>query len=403
MIRNRIIYFIILLCLGTFSIMYNEYVTSVIFIISLTTPILSFLVLLIVYRKINAQVIIYGGKIINKNEKTLIKLKINNGSFFPISRIKLRLSYENMFIKKSEYEEVIIPVDSKSIQTISCQLTSDHCGKIKILVDRLRCYDYFKLFSLKKPVTTESWLYVVPRVYELKNGNIRENKTVFIDSDVYSKIRPGDDCSEVYDMREYREGDKVNRIHWKLSLKSDSYIVKDFSLPINSRILVMTDFTNAIYDSNRGMEYIDAVLETAFSISYNFIMKDQLHYMVWYNNETEHCERYKICDVEDIFNITSTIYDMKVFGLKNNLSQKYDLEYYKEEHTLINYICSYISDEVLESLNELKKGADVNIFIIKKEDETIDDELMKKMRVYNMMSILLNIENLDKEIKGIML
>ena len=41
----------------------------------------------------------------------------------------------------------------------------------------------------------------------------------YMESFKYSKDRPGDDPGETYDIREYRSGDSIRQIHWKLSGK----------------------------------------------------------------------------------------------------------------------------------------------------------------------------------------
>ena len=41
------------------------------------------------------------------------------------------------------------------------------------------------------------------------------------DSPEFSKVKSGDDPSEIFDLHPYREGDAVNLIHWKLTEKMD--------------------------------------------------------------------------------------------------------------------------------------------------------------------------------------
>ena len=52
------------------------------------------------------------------------------------------------------------------------------------------------------------------------------------DSDRFSTYKKGDDPSEIFDIREYADGDKIQRIHWKLSSKTGDLMVKEGSLPL---------------------------------------------------------------------------------------------------------------------------------------------------------------------------
>ena len=58
----------------------------------------------------------------------------------------------------------------------------------------------------------------------------------------YSKVKPGDDPSEIFDFHSYREGDPIARIHWKLSSKHDELMVKEFSLPLPGKVLCLPDY-----------------------------------------------------------------------------------------------------------------------------------------------------------------
>ena len=53
--------------------------------------------------------------------------------------------------------------------------------------------------------------------------------------------RRGEDRSEVYQLREYRPGDDIRQIHWKLSSKLDELILKEASQPESRSHLVFWD------------------------------------------------------------------------------------------------------------------------------------------------------------------
>ena len=56
----------------------------------------------------------------------------------------------------------------------------------------------------------------------------------FGDADVYDDFRPGNDSSEIFDVREFRDGDKIQSIHWKLSAKMQELVVREDSQPLSS-------------------------------------------------------------------------------------------------------------------------------------------------------------------------
>lgn len=56
-------------------------------------------------------------------------------------------------------------------------------------------------------------------------------RNFFGEADVYDDFHPGDDPSEIFGVREFRAGDKMQSIHWKLSAKSDDLLVRENSQP----------------------------------------------------------------------------------------------------------------------------------------------------------------------------
>ena len=105
-----------------------------------------------------------------------------------------------------------------------------------------------------------------------------------LETDDYSKTSKGDDPSEIFDIHEYHDGDKINRIHWKLTAKQDKTMVKDYSLPISNSIVLMADLH---LDTNTDdyMLIYDTLVEAIASISYYLIENDTPHKVVWYDKK----------------------------------------------------------------------------------------------------------------------
>ena len=57
----------------------------------------------------------------------------------------------------------------------------------------------------------------------------------------YSGSRPGDDPGETFDIREYREGDSIRQIHWKLTGKMDRLIIREKSFPVDDTVLILAE------------------------------------------------------------------------------------------------------------------------------------------------------------------
>ena len=95
---------------------------------------------------------------------------------------------------------------------------------------------------------------------------LTENTTVIADSERYSQTRPGSDPSETFAIREYVPGDPIRQIHWKLSQKADTLMLRQLGLPIVNQTLLV--FRNARTErESASPDAADAMAEVFLSIS----------------------------------------------------------------------------------------------------------------------------------------
>lgn len=99
------------------------------------------------------------------------------------------------------------------------------------------------------------------------------------ESEHYAQDRPGTDVSEVFALRDYRPGDSLRSIHWKLSGKTDDIMVREFSLPVNASLVILIELSQ-----DTEME-VGKCLETALSMSKSFAETGIAHILAWYDSE----------------------------------------------------------------------------------------------------------------------
>ena len=93
------------------------------------------------------------------------------------------------------------------------------------------------------------------------------------------------DNTEVLDLREFADGDSVNKIHWKLSMNSDDFIVRQYGEEVEKRNTIIVDLTKVKTDKFR--DRLDLIYEAAYllglayledGISARFVVWDGLEY-----------------------------------------------------------------------------------------------------------------------------
>ena len=86
--------------------------------------------------------------------------------------------------------------------------------------------------------------------------------------------RPGGGPGEDYDLREYRVGDPLRSVHWKLSSKKDELVVRETLEPQQAAIVVT-------YDHFGPSEELDRAFAQLWALSRWLLQQDRPHHIQW--------------------------------------------------------------------------------------------------------------------------
>lgn len=162
----------------------------------------------------------------------------------------------------------VVPISfslgGKEKQVIEFEAGSNWCGCIRFCFSDWKCQDFFRVFSLKRKADTCAYTVVMP---ERQKGELSlfTREGFDMESFRYSGSRPGDDPGETYDIREYRSGDSIRQIHWKLSGKLDDIMIREKSFPVDDTVLILAEAFQADRDPQRAetvAEVFSAVLQS---------------------------------------------------------------------------------------------------------------------------------------------
>lgn len=214
MLKNWGIYSVSLLSTFVFFLCYKMWVSWIVLIIVLMVPVLSIVMSIVASHTMKVEINCPGNVLIGT--PTSISVKTSGiASFFSFCRIKMTVT-DRMTAVTTRHVFAIHDRGESSIP-----VDTAHCGSYTYKLTWLYVYDLFGLFRSKtnlnktcellvKPVP--SMPEIMPDMYGFKAKNLRRSK------------QPN---SEIYDIREYQIGDSIRSIHWKMSAKKDSLLVKE--------------------------------------------------------------------------------------------------------------------------------------------------------------------------------
>ena len=161
-------------------------------------------------------------------------------------------------------------------------------------LESVRLYDLFGIFYIKQKVQRKASVKVMPE-FELMPVEItRATREFQADAEEYSGEKKGDDPSELYQVREYRIQDSVRDIHWKLSAKEETFMVKERGFPLGCVVLVWIDFA----EKERSAAGFSRLLETAASLSITLAEQKCIHLAAWYEEKNERIGMKRVKDEE---------------------------------------------------------------------------------------------------------
>ncbi len=230
---------------------------------------------------------------LDKPARATVTLTMENGNtILPVTKGIAKVRYENTFTGERGKMRVRFSVDAGKHRERRIPVLMSHCGNVAITVEKVRIYDYLNIFAwtVGKNFTTQNVL-VLPPIREMYLGENRWYNETNEDSDRFSLYKKGDDPSEVFDIREYVDGDKIQRIHWKLSSKTKTLMVKEGSLPLTRAVNIFIDLCveKRAKKKEREKRYDDMnrLIQGVYSISMFMIEHAIPQNYIWYDNKNE--------------------------------------------------------------------------------------------------------------------
>lgn len=214
MLKTWVIYSVSLISTFIFFLCYKMWVSWFCLIAMLMVPVFALVMCITASKTITFKTKNTGNCV--KNDPAYIEIKTDGiATWFAFCKIKTVIT-DKMAGASREADYIIydrgvtkIPVDTS------------HCGAYSYKMTKLKVYDLFGFFHSTLNIDKDSEIIVkpapampdyMPDMYGFKARNLRKSN------------KPN---SEIYDIRDYRAGDPLKSVHWKLSAKKEKLLVKE--------------------------------------------------------------------------------------------------------------------------------------------------------------------------------
>lgn len=154
--------------------------------------------------------------------------------------IYMTVKIYNVMFNVTEYQRFELMLRGRT-QQYQVPFSLTRCGEVHISCEAIWVTDALKLYRRPLEPFPEKMITVYPdkinlsvQLYGETIGTPR--------SEGYMQNRRENDPSQMFDIREYVPGDDIRAIHWKLSSKSESLILRQSSEPSHYNIIILPDF-----------------------------------------------------------------------------------------------------------------------------------------------------------------
>ena len=203
-------------------------------------------------------------------EEYVQALCIKNDSRFPIHRASVKVSMENLTTGRVRKQWLSQPADVGESE-VRLPKESLEPGIFSITCDKICLYDSLCLFSIPVKKKASRELVQMPEHFDVSMTIKPFESEDIWESGEYEPYKSGSDASHIRELREYRPGDKQNRIHWKLSARQEQLLVKEYGLPVGCSVLFGIDME----------QLTSSRLELIYSLLHGFTKNRKGVMLVW--------------------------------------------------------------------------------------------------------------------------
>lgn len=248
--------------------------------------------------------------IAEKNQEVNAYLTVKNESRIPGVHFRIKMRLYNQF--SGERGGCMLKGSVGKADQTTCTFTFrvSGCGNMVIEARDLFIYDTFRILRIRCRQQLRQRTGILPESHIIPVEITRKTREFIADAEEYSDRESGDDPSEIYQIREYREKDSIHDIHWKLSAKADELLVKEHGRPLGCVVLIWLDFAQKtkvqrtpFWKKGRQVQTPVRVLEAAASLSLSLLEEKCIHMAAWYEKENQRIVKKRVSKEEHIYEL----------------------------------------------------------------------------------------------------
>lgn len=286
------------------------------------------------------------------NKKVPIRIIVYNYGKFPTGKIGIQLS-ESYALKPKKKKTVFYSSvagkkrgQSYASSEIYAMWRPKYIGKAVVSLRKVRCFDLLGVLALplpKKSYQSSEKITVLPEIFPVSVETSARSREFVMEQERYLMTGTEEYNTEQFQIREYRQGDRLRNIHWKLSAKEDELMVREYLPVIGCPVLFFLDLSGesdrkkrmlsqSIIKRKEVQKKKEAFLSILLSISGSIAQSGCKHFVIWYDGKKKDVMRYCMEKEEDVYGLLMEFdcLDETESGL--NIEEEYEQKYHERAY-----------------------------------------------------------------------
>lgn len=252
MIRRKILYIFILAACVWLVMLYTFQGLRFLLALLLCVPVLCLIPLAVQGRRTEVE-IREMPDYVTRGESIRLRVTVTYRGRLPLAGLRIKGIWKAYGEKPLGVENRIRGMSGRTEREMEFELPAEHCGAAEFTMERAKIYDCLRLFSVSVSGKQVRKLLVTPKLAPVQDS---EAGLIMNLLRIHSEEDDGD-----FFVRDYRPGDSLRSIHWKLTAKEDELQVKDYEP--DRQVSLFLNMTDGLWER---AEQKDIFLDRACSL-----------------------------------------------------------------------------------------------------------------------------------------
>lgn len=260
------VFLILFFFLGT--LFYRQSFLAVLLLLICILPLISIGVTYFVSRHITCSVTANAAEVTLPNP-VILSVHLSNPTWLPLLNCVLTFDYRNLYFPEgSTHNTLCLSAVPKRVSSYHLPFETKYPGMLHFSITAGQVTDLLHLKSFAIPVQISKDIPILPKKISLPPYQLPPTNEAAEEGDFARKF--GVTSTEIQGVREYRPGDRLQHIHWKMSAKTDELLVRE-PQPVAERFLTLLP--------ELSFGQLPETLETLYSLCLQLIEEKEIFYL----------------------------------------------------------------------------------------------------------------------------